>query len=388
MYTAATSAASGNFSFNADEYFRAWVYQMGFTMYEALIIKLVDHPLLILKLINILLGIGTALLVYFSATRVFNEFTGRIAALFYAFYIPNIIMSSVLTNQHMSIFFFMLGCTLLIYKGLDTRFRWIFIGLSFAIAQIMRPIGTVYLIAIAVYVLLFHLIPAIKLNRKQWASISAKLTGIIAVFYLVQTLVSSAFIYAGFTPYPLSNREPYWKFMVGMNQATSGSWSMEDATYVLQFPLGEERDQAELEVIKERIADKPAAIAFIIKKIPIFWGSPDGSTVWSLWEMNEPKLDMWLNAIERAMYISMSLFGVFALFALFRERINHQSLFFLILLLGYAAVHLLIEIQSRYRFDLMPVFIILQSYGVYTLHRTIQTLFTRERKSRNLTKMN
>lgn len=378
MYTAAVSAAAGDFSFNDSEYFSAWVYQMGFTMYEALIVKLFDHPILVLKLIHVVFSVGTILLIYAAASAIFNEKCGRIASLLYAFYIPNIIMCSVLTNQHLSTFFFMLGCVLILHKDWDVKYRWILIGLSFGIGHIMRPLGGVFIAALVAYTLIIELLPSI--NKKVW-SISAKLIGSIIAFYLLQTLVSSAFMSAGYTEHPLSNREPYWKFMVGLNAETDGRWSREDAKYVLQYKLGEERDQAELAIIKERLSDPSAVVTLIAKKFYVFWGATDDSVYWSLSELNRPYLSSTLQSMERIMFILMSGFGIFSLIALFRKGLKQpQSLFFVILLLGYTAIHLIIEIQSRYRLDVIPAFIVLQSYGIYMISDYVQRLFNSKHK--------
>ncbi|MCD9022862.1 ArnT family glycosyltransferase [Cohnella silvisoli] len=369
MHTAAKSAALGDFSFADTEYFTSWVYQLGFTLYEALIIKLFGSSLFILKFMNVVFSVGTTVIVYFTAARMFNEFCGRIASLAYALYIPNIIMCSVLTNQHLSTLLFMLGCLFLI-KGWDSKYRWIYIGLSFGIANIIRPLGSVFIIGL----ILFFLIHQLRTYSKPQAwKIIAKVAGVVAIFYLVQSLVSYAILSADITKYPLSNREPYWKFMVGLNAKTDGAWSMEDARYVLQFELGEERNRAELEVIKERLADKPELAALMTRKLVSLWGSGDASTSWSLQEMNKPDLSVTLNKIERMMYIVMSAFGVLSLLALYRMKQTHESHLYVILLLAYATVHLVIEIQTRYRLDLMPAFIQLQSYGVYKMYSMIQS---------------
>ncbi|GGG74626.1 glycosyltransferase family 39 protein [Paenibacillus radicis (ex Gao et al. 2016)] len=366
MYTAAQSAAVGDFSFNDTEYFSAWVYQMGFTMYEALVISLFNEPMLILKLINVFVSSATVWIVYKAGSSVFNERSGRIAGFAYALYMPNIMMCSVLSNQHFSTLFFMMGCMVAVAKRWQTsRSQWLVIGLCFGLGQLFRPIGGIFIAGLAVYLLICHLLPQLT-RRRLFVSVT-KLAGVIAVFYAIQLLVSSLFMQAGYTEYPLTNREPYWKFMVGLNAATDGKWSLEDGKYVLQYKLGEERDAAELAVVKERLQDKAAVAALFARKLVFFWGAKDDAAMWSLGEMNLPVLQANAERIERASYAAMSLFGVLALIALLKRRTVSGSTLFLVLLLGYAAIHLAIEIQARYRLDLMPAFIILQSYGVYWL---------------------
>nr|WP_240522378.1 MULTISPECIES: hypothetical protein [Bacillus cereus group] len=106
MYESAQQAVKGNFAFITDEYYMSWTYQLGFTYYEAILIKIFGNHLFILKLFNIFWSVGTAVIIYFMGKTIFNEYSARTAAIFYAFYIPNIIYSSVLTNQYISTFFF------------------------------------------------------------------------------------------------------------------------------------------------------------------------------------------------------------------------------------------------------------------------------------------
>ncbi|WP_052487955.1 glycosyltransferase family 39 protein [Gordoniibacillus kamchatkensis] len=137
MHNAALQAAKGDFSFGRSEYYSRWVYQLGFTIYEALIVKLFGAPIIILKLFNAVFNVGTAFVVYLTAAKLFNELSGRIASFLYALYVPNIIMCSVLTNQHVSTFFFSLGCYLLVRKGLVPKYSWIWVGLLFALGNMM-----------------------------------------------------------------------------------------------------------------------------------------------------------------------------------------------------------------------------------------------------------
>ncbi len=162
MYHSAIQAAKGDFSFAQNTYYTSWVYQLGFTMYQAFIIKLFGEGTFLLKFLNIIYCTGTTLLIYKITSYIFNEWSGRIAGLLYAFYIPSIVLSSVLTNQHLAVFLFYLGFYLLITKGLSNKYTWIFIGAILALGDIMRPLGAIILIAITIYVFFTRYIRKIK----------------------------------------------------------------------------------------------------------------------------------------------------------------------------------------------------------------------------------
>ncbi|PYI52600.1 glycosyltransferase family 39 protein [Paenibacillus flagellatus] len=367
MYAAGVSAANGDVSFGTNDYFSRWVYQLGFAFYEALLIKLFGNSLLMLKLFNIAFQAGTALVIYRTAALAFNDTCGKMAALLYALYVPNILMCSVLTNQHVSTFLYFLGLMLLIGRSFSGKAGWLFVGLCFGVGNLMRPLGSFFLLGFVAYVVLIRLVPSIR--ERKWPALAAKTIGVLAVYWLVQQGASFALVQSGVTPYPLSSQEPYWKFMIGLNPQTNGGWSYEDTLYVLQFPLGEERNRAELELLKERLRDKRQVAELFVSKTKTMWGADDSAPLWSMPDQDRPALQKKLIRAERIEYLTMALFGLIAMAVLaIRGRGSPEASLYMLLLLGYAALHVVIEVQTRYRFDIMPCVFVLQSFGLYAAY--------------------
>lgn len=365
MYESALSAAEGDFSFGHDTpYYQAWVYQLGFTMYQALILKLFWGDMFALKFFNVLFSTGTTIIVYLTASKMFNEASGRIAGMFYALYVPGILMCSVLTNQHLSTFLIFLALYLLVSKGLSVKYVWFFIGLLFSLGNIIRPIGSVVLLAVGVFILLFQFWEGTKTMKM---AIAKRFIGMIVVYFMVHQIISYSFISMGVTQYPLSNRDPLWKFVVGFNHETRGEFSPKDYNYLWQFPLGEEREKVELKLIKQRVADKQKLMVLFGKKFAYMWGREDFSVYWSLGKLDRPFLLDQTMKLERLFYIGLMVFGAIASIGFIRERKKGPHLLYLILIAGYVAVHFLIEVQTRYRFDILPALIMIQGYGVFLL---------------------
>jgi 4-amino-4-deoxy-L-arabinose transferase-like glycosyltransferase len=375
MYAGALEAASGNAAFGHNEYFTRWVYQFGFTMYEALVIKLFGPQLIALKLFNVLFQAGTALLVYRSAALAFNETSGRIAGLLYAVYVPHIMMGSVLTNQHISTFFFTLAFYLLIRRRFTGAYVWLAVGLCLGIGHLMRPLGSFFVVGFVAYVVLFRLVPAIR--EREWAALAVRTAGVLAVFWIVQHGASAALTQSGIAEHPLGNREPYWKFMVGLNPETNGGWSYEDDMYALRYPAGEERNQAELALLKERLKNGSEVAELFVRKAKAMWGDEDSAPLWSLYGVDGEGLKPLLTRIERIEYVLMALFGLIAMTVIAFRGGSSEACLYLLLLLGYAALHIVIEIQTRYRFDIFPCIFVLQSFGAAAVLEAI-----RKRKSR------
>jgi 4-amino-4-deoxy-L-arabinose transferase-like glycosyltransferase len=373
MYQGAIDAAKGNFEFGKTIYFTTWVYQLGFTMYQAVIIKFFGEGPFILKLLNILYSTGTTILVYKIAVTVFNEVCGRVAGIIYAIFIPSIVMTSVLTNQQLATFLFYLGFYLLMLDDKSKRNLWIYSGIFIALGDIIRPLGSLILLAIGIFLFLTQFLGG---DRGRKFSSIKKFTGIVVTYFLIHVVISQLFISMDITEYPLSNRDPQWKFVLGFNHDSGGWYSNEDAEYVGQFPVGNEREKAETKLIKERIEDKQRLLKLLWIKLGSMWSGFDGAMDWSLGHAERTNMINNLFKFERIMYLIMIFFGIISFVKLIKDGFTRKVLvLFFLLILGYVAIHLFIEIQTRYRYFIIPSFVIIQSYGVVTLYNLIQTNF-------------
>ena len=180
MYQSAVDAAKGNFSFGENNYFSNWVYQLGFTMYQALIIKIFGEGTFVLKLLNVLFSVGTTILVYKIATKIFNEESGRIAGIIYAIYIPSIVMSSVLTNQHLATFLFYLGFYVLINHDHSKKFIGVYVGILLSLGDIIRPLGSFILLAVGLFLFITQVLGR---ERKQKIMSIKKFISIIVTYF-------------------------------------------------------------------------------------------------------------------------------------------------------------------------------------------------------------
>jgi hypothetical protein len=243
----------------------------------------------------------------------------------------------------------------------------------------MRPLGSAFIAAYLAFVVLYELMPKRVESDAEGHALAApgwklllRAVGVVIVYGLVQQAASLSLQASGVTPYPLANPEPYYKFMVGVNPATNGGWSLEDNAYVTQYALGEERNEATKRLLLERVEDKKALLELLLRKLTIMWGNEDSAYMWSLWQQDRPELQRLSIQAERVGYLLMSLFGFIGMLSLLlaRQRVRNMSsgyLLYVILILGYALIHVAIEIQTRYRMDIMPALFLVQSLGMYKL---------------------
>ena len=149
MFEFAKQIALGNYIGN--------ITQLPFIIYESIIIRIFGDAVFVLQLCNILFCVGTVFFIYRIVAMIFGEECGRIASVFYALYIPNIFMSSLLTPESLAIFLFYFACYILLYRGLDHPYMWVLSSVLFAFSNMIFPMGLFFPIFITVYVLLIEL---------------------------------------------------------------------------------------------------------------------------------------------------------------------------------------------------------------------------------------
>lgn len=118
----------GDYSFNNSMYFYNWSYQLGFVVYQGILLKIINS-ILFLKIINCLITSLVCVLIYLMAKYFSNDKNAKIVSLLYCFFPFSITYNSVLTNQHFSALLIYFGLYLLICKlyakilSLKTLFR-------------------------------------------------------------------------------------------------------------------------------------------------------------------------------------------------------------------------------------------------------------------------
>ncbi|MGE6366774.1 glycosyltransferase family 39 protein [Bacillus paramycoides] len=335
MYESAKQLAIGN---NIGD-----VTQLPFIIYESIIIRIFGDTVFALQLFNIVFCTGTAFFIYRIASMVFGEECGRIASVFYALYIPNIFMSSLLTAESLAIFLFYCACYILLYKGLDHPYMWGISAIVFALSNMIFPLGLFLPIFIAVYVLLIELFQSATKQK-----FLLKMIGILILFYSTHFGVSYGIKAMGMSQYTISNETYVQSVLIGKNEngeKTSGNQSVK-----------EHIDQKLKEIEVER---------FKLLKPVINQFSDEG-------------INSILFKCEKLIYIAVTLFMAIALLHfLIKKQQNEGYMLFLLLIGGYVSLRLF-QVDMAYYNIIMPALFILQSFGVYISYFYCQKIFFRK----------
>ena len=360
LHDTAISISNGDISpLKNDTYFKLWNYNIPFTLFEAVIIKISEN-IKLLQFINVIFSSGIVVLIYHCARLLFNNKVGLFSAFLAIIFPPFIVYTGILTNQTISIFFILLA----IYSFLKKK-NLIWIGLFIGVAQIFRPIGTLFLFAF-VFLLIYQFLYENKYNIK---SIKIKILEIIKLLFsynFILIITSLLLIKGNFSENSLyHNASTNYKFLVGFNYDSKGGYSAEDSN-LLFSTYDKNFEEYSKELIKIRMEDKLKLIELFEEKFRIMWASPDSTFYWANWYNGN------LISLTNYMWIIILFLASFASFKLIIKEKNRDLILYLPIVLGFfIGVYFLIEIQSRYRYELYPIVIILASYGMYKLYHVI-----------------
>ncbi|MGE6850569.1 hypothetical protein ACQKGB_26240 [Bacillus tropicus] len=335
MFESAKQVAIGNSVEN--------VTQLPFIIYESIIIRIFGDTVFALQLFNILFCTGTAFFIYRIAAMVFGEECGRIASVFYVLYIPNIFVSSLLTSESLAIFLFYLACYILLYKGLDHPYMWVFSAILFACSNMIFPMGLFLPIFIAVYVLLIEFFQSAMKQK-----VLLKMIGILILFYSAHFGVSYGIQTMGMSQYTLSNETYVQSVLIGKGKNEEKITKNQSVT--------EHIDQKVKEIEEERFK--------LLKPVTN--------------QFSDEGIHSILFKCEKLIYIAVTLFMSIALLHfLIKKQQNEGYMLFLLLISGYVLLKLF-QVDMAYYSLIVPALFILQSFGVYMSYVYCQKIFFRK----------
>lgn len=346
MYDASTNVINGDFSFMKSGYFIAYGYQLGHVFYQALILKIINS-IFALKVMNCIFSTIITLLIYLILKKFTKEDTARIVTLVYSISLYPIYLNSILGNQQLSLMLFLLGIYMLLTKK-STILNGIIIGVLFALGNIERPEGIIFILTLIIYNI--FTLKNIKIILKSTLPI-------IVVYFLITEATSFALIKSGASETGLGSSDPYWKFLIGFNYDYNGKNNLEDYEFTVDPELEKE------EVIK-RVTDFKKMPNLFYNKIKIQWLYDDLDTTFNatnttLFSQNIIKLGVNYIKMMNLIIIFLAFVGIIK-----NNMSNKIPLFFMINTIIYFGVYLLIEVSARYYYSPNIAIIILSSLGL------------------------
>lgn len=370
LYEGSQGVLEGDFSFLNRNYFQKWAYQTGFVLYQSVLLR-ICNKILFLKLVNCILSSLTVVLVYLTA----KEFAGKKAAawvsLVYCILPFPLTLVTVLTNQIPATFLLYLGIYIIISSkiNLNSYIRYLIFALLTAFSNVLRPEGIIPILAVVLFLIL-------TFNKKSIKETCINLLIVVSVYFLTFEMISLLFKITGMSPLGLTNNASYWKFVLGFNHETSGTYSSAD-----MYVIGNE--DAAYALIKERIFVPIGQLKeLFINKINVFWNSC--VLHWSFSYIKsglylfgkEFQIKEFVVLLEKATVFAMNIIyaaSIYGVFANIRKKVcDYRFLYFMNMVFITFGVYLLIEVQPRYAYNIQPAVFILAALGISAVAKWVE----------------
>ena len=360
FYEAAQGILRGDLSVFGDWYFTAWPGTIPICWYYAGLFSIVNS-ILFAQLVNLVWMTGSLYLVYRLASLLSGRKAGALAALAYAV-LPSVIQSSSqLTNQHVSLFLFLLGLALLLSRrsagGCAAG------ALCMACGDLLRPEAVVLYAALAaLWIALALLLRRDRLFlrsalRCAAAFVCAALAASLLLGGLVRRLSGTEERAAG--------NGFAWKLIVGFDDAESGTYS--DA-HLDAFLNGEDA----LGIVLGELRAQKNWPDFLFRKVRAQWGAyEEPAFSFSAYGGNEPvrigPLRTDVNGLlrrghvlDRGAYLAALLLFLSGAARLTLSRGDRRAdgLLWLLTFDAYFCAYMLIEAGARYRYFILPFLLI------------------------------
>ena len=382
FYWVTADIANKTFKYLSQSYFSVWAYQVGFPTLMSPIMMIFGTKVLPLLIVNCVFMAVTSVFIYFTVLELSSEKAARVFSLAYAFFPFGVGLSTVYTNQHLAAMFLYMGFYILIRGRKFGIIRSVLAGILFALSNVARPEAIIVILSILVYALFTLFSRAKKTGPKSKFRQVILPVGCSVLIYFIGSLGISKFIVSsGINPHGLSNNFPLYKFVIGLNHSTSGTFSSEDAEHLLNTPAFTEnpdlRNKEAMKMIRERLSAGPAKLGTLFLKkarimwscnpswYPAFYGFDPDRTIRLLGiDISLKHFPDIFTGIDFTFFILIFLSGIMGMLSALRSGEDHPALGIaaLMFLAAFSAFSL-IEVQHRYSYFIFPLLLVIASAG-------------------------
>ena len=309
------------------------------------------------QLLNCVMALVTAALLYDIALRIWGADSARWAAWLFALAPSQILMTGVLASEPAYGLLLTLAIWISVRLGPRRILAGLAIGAVLAASNYVRPTSPALVPA---FVVLLFLVARFRV---------ATLASVAMVGCFLVLLLPVA-VWSDQTKGELSispSNYGGWSLLVGTDSAHTGQFDPDLASQVEGVLGTPEFDRRAGQLAIDRLRKNPAKfVPLAIEKFPIMWAADTYGVLYTLGigqDSDHPSESKGLLVVSGAGYLAIVAFAAYGLWAM-RSAVPPTATLILLLMLALAVVHTFLEIEPRYHSFMVPLFCILGGYGV------------------------
>jgi len=340
------------------------VHAWGYPLALGGLYAIVGSSVLAAKLLNVVAGALSLLLLYRLGKAVSGEDAGRLAALLFGLWPSQLFLTSVLASEHLGLLAALAAQATLVAAINPPTPRWTSVALSgvlMAVAAAVRAALMVLLLAGVLTVVLLcrparrAAISLLLLVGGFWLTHAVYRQGVNAIYHL--------------RPYAQLD----WTLLQGTNFESHGAWNEADARNFMDRPTFEDaRAFARAEAL-HRITSEPQRFAqLVVRKQVELWRDDWYGVQWSLFDLEARSAAVTARKdaliwVSRCYQVFVLLCGTAGCFLAAQADAQRGVVLILFLLLVGTWVHGIFEVQSRYHYVLEPALFVLAARAAVTV---------------------
>ncbi len=266
---------------------------------------------------------------------------------------------------------------------------YVILGTLLGMAGAVRPVAIILLVAMIICTITYRA-KASDISRAGLIKSLMSRGWIGATIVLVSYLVCSLII-SGATAKTIDRELPGstvsfgYNLMVGLNMESKGTWNEEDSKFLndryMDTGSAQEAHKASRNEAVKRLTKDPLGIAnLMFEKYTMLWWNDDYGAYWNLLFLEQQgnltadkrelinDITIW-NNVYYIICVYLSL--VAGIFLWFRKSVGTKNVLILYFI-GTALLHMILESQGRYHYNILPVFALLAVSGLTEIFRYYQ----------------
>ncbi|MGQ2375340.1 ArnT family glycosyltransferase [Companilactobacillus zhachilii] len=363
-----------------NDYFSKYAYQSGYFVYAMIISKIFGYHIFAIQFLNVIYQALILLITYLFVIKIFNNVKmARLSILILMIDLDWFALNSQASNQYLGSLLYLVTFYLIMQNKLK---YYILAGITLTGGCLIRPIGPVVIAGIVVYALIYLLLK----NKDYHATLKAFLT--IVIYFVLFAIAGWGIKTSGINEYGLTNNDPEWKFVTGLNYQSAGTYSPDMNQLIDPSKSRKQMSKVEYKQLHTEIAylnQNHAWLSLFIHKTQGLWSSRTMATDAANIRMIHS--DKTVNRINFLAYVGSIILIIFSWIGslqLFRTKFDDKLYLLLLPLMAFAVVQLLIEVQGRYRIEFLPVIAVVGSLGIYQVLHVLSSINLHFKKTFNL----
>jgi hypothetical protein len=374
LYDGALSILDGTFIHDASStssYFYMFNFQIPYTAFMALCMKLFGRSYFTLQLIEAIIQAGVVCAFYSCIKKMSNVKPAFFSAMVFSLLSFNIVGSGIVNNQHVALLFALIGLRFMLS---DTPQDGSIAGLFFSLSVLSRKSSLIFVVALLCYLVVYLFSGA---GVKEKLVLVSKHIGMFLVYFLCTSMICTLLVNINIAyDSPSKDRTPYYKLLRGtVGNSLYGSSTESAIKTALYFDLesiGFDYDVYNRES-KEAVLNElktPAKLAkHSYEQMTEFVGREDNQRYFKT---------HFTSAVTNLSYVGYMQYLIILLLSAFFILIPNKpelSYIFIIAFIGFFLVHIFIERQSRYRYEMYVVLAMCSGFSINYLSERGRDIF-------------